>query len=88
MDITKCCPIRADRRNGYVLVYKKNNAVETWYHVANLKKLIKFLKHLNKTEAKFELYKCSSCQKMDEQTLSKIMNIGYFEREKLILDDN
>jgi len=88
MDLVGKCPIRSDKKCGYVLVYKKDGIVETWYHISNLKRLIKFVRNINKKGIKFELYRCSSGKRMDEATLSKLMNIGVIEKEVLLLDDN
>lgn len=88
MEIKGLCPIRADRRVGFVIVCYKDKKEGDWYHINTLKKLIKFINKLQKKRISFKIYKCSSGNEMDREMVRRIKNVGKIDRRKLYLDDN
>jgi len=80
------CKVSSSGHDGFAVFYKKGKD-RCWNHIRNLKRLVRFIKNLDKRKIKFDVYSCNVKEKFKKEKIKALLQMGNNKEEKLMLDD-
>lgn len=81
IDFEKSCLNRKGRAVGYVVLYNGLKEEKVWNYFKNMKKLVRFLKQMQRRGKDFKVYSCLDKCEMTQDRLEGVLEVVNYQKK-------